>query len=188
MANDAAYMSILRFTVESHSNAILFPTKIDTPIHTVFADSTDFVTFPSKSASTFLCRKNSVQRPKRVKSNYWANTNYIEKSNKQRISNLLQNETDHKKNGLLVTGALGSGKTAFLTELCYPGCGGNFSRSYTKIRNEKSGQNRLGPFSILCIINSPQLRGTALGVWDPYSNLFRFFTISRTFFNDQFSK
>ena len=72
--------------------------------------------------------------PKRVKSNYWANTNYIEKSNKQRISNLLQNETDHKKNGLLVTGALGSGKTAFLTELCYPGCGGNFSR---KILNEK---------------------------------------------------
>ena len=120
---------------------------------------------------------------------YWANTNYIEKSNKQRISNLLQNETDHKKNGLLVTGALGSGKTAFLTELCYPGCGGNFSRIYTKILNEKkSGQNRLGPFSILCIINSPQLRGTALGVWDPYSNLFRFFTISRTFFNDQFSK
>ena len=73
-----------------------------------------------RNSISIKCNKLKLGQSNLISETY--NTNQIIVNTRiiKRISNLVKSETEPKKNGLLVTGALGSGKTAFLTELCYP--------------------------------------------------------------------
>ena len=66
------------------------------------------------------CNKLKLGQSNLISKTYNTNQIIVNTRITKRISNLVKSETEPKKNGLLVTGALGSGKTAFLTELCYP--------------------------------------------------------------------